>query len=95
MIKNIHRKIVDKVKNDNEIGARRQIIEDLFYDCYRNRFQVYWMNFVRGIFFGFGSVLGATVVVAFIIWVLGQFAGLFPPIGSYAQQIIDAMKHVK
>lgn len=92
MIKEIGKKIINRVKSDNERGARQAILEDLFYDFHRNRSQVYWMNFIRGVFFGFGSVLGATVVVAFIIWVLGQFTGLFPSfIGQYIQQVIDAM----
>ena len=95
MINETKRKIVNKIKNNNERGARHQLIEELFYDFHRSRLQVYWMNFVRGVFFGFGSVLGATVVVAFIIWVLAQFAGLFPSVGSYIQQVIDAMQHVK
>ena len=95
MIRGIRKNIANKVRGSSERGARRAILEDLFYDFNRNRFQVYWMNFTRGVCFGFGSVLGATVVVAFIIWVLSQFAGLFPAVGSYIQQIIDAMQHVK
>ena len=95
MIKKIGKKIVQTVKRDNERGARRQLVEELFYDFHRSRHQVYWMNFTRGVFFGFGTVLGGTVVVAFIIWVLVQFVGWFPAVGIYIQQIIDAMKHVK
>ncbi len=93
MLKDIHKKAVNKVKRDNERGARQAIIEDLFYDFHRSRAQVYIMNFVRGVFFGFGSVLGATVVVAVIVWMLSRFAGIFPEsIGNFIQQIIDSMK---
>lgn len=96
MINGIHKKAIDRVKSDNERGARHALLEELFYDFQRNRYQVYAMNFMRGVFFGFGSVLGATVVVAFIVWVLSQFAGIFPEfIGHYIQQIIDAMQHTK
>jgi hypothetical protein len=92
MIKKFGKKIVDTVQNTNELNARRQLIEELFNDFNRNRHQVYRMNFIRGIYFGFGTVLGGTVVVAFIVWILGQFAGWFPPIGDYIQQIINAMQ---
>ncbi|MEI7917983.1 MAG: DUF5665 domain-containing protein [Candidatus Saccharibacteria bacterium] len=93
MIKQIPGKIVKKVKNDNERGARQAILEDLFYDFHRHRFQVYWMNFVRGIYFGLGSLIGATVVVAILVWILGQFTGYLPEaIGQYIQQIVDAMQ---
>ncbi len=95
MVNNIPKKIVKKIKTDNENGARVAVIEDLFYDFHRNRFQVYWMNFVRGLFFGFGSAIGATVIVAAIIWILANIAGLFPSIGDYIQQIIDAMQRTK
>lgn len=86
------KKIVNKIKNDNERGARHAILEDLFVDFHRSRRQVYSMNFIRGIFFGFGTVLGGTVLVAIIIWVLGQFVDWFPIIGDFIKQIIDAMQ---
>jgi len=95
MINKISKKVVETVKGKNEIGARHQLIEELFYDFNRSRHQVYKVNFVRGICFGFGTVLGGTVVVAFIVWILGQFAGWFPPIGDYIHQIINAMQHAK
>jgi len=86
------KKIVNKIKNDNERGARHAILEDLFLDFHRSRRQVYLMNFTRGIFFGFGTVLGGTVLVALIIWVLGQFVDWFPIIGDFIKQVIDAMQ---
>lgn len=86
------KKIVTKIKEDNERGARHGILEDLFYDFNRSRHQVYKMNFFRGIFFGFGTVLGGTVLVALIIWILGQFIDWFPFIGDFIKQIIDAMQ---
>ncbi len=93
MIKQIPKKVVNKVKKDSERGARQAILEDLFYDFHRNRYQVYWMNFVRGIYFGFGSLVGATVVVAILVWILGQFTGYLPSaIGHYLQQVVDAMQ---
>jgi len=86
-------KIVEAIKSDNERGARRKLIEELFYDFHRARRQVYMMNFYRGVFFGFGTIIGGTVVVAIIIWILGQFAGWFPSIGEYTNQIINAIRN--
>jgi len=83
--------MIDKIKKDNERGARASIIEDLFYDFHRSRAQVYWMNFTRGIFFGFGTLIGGTVLVAFTIWILGLFDTL-PYIGEYIRNIVSAMK---
>ncbi|MEI6850502.1 MAG: DUF5665 domain-containing protein [Candidatus Saccharibacteria bacterium] len=85
------KKISKKINSDNERGARRQLIEELFNDFNRNRFQVYWMNFTRGLFFGFGTILGGTLLVALLIWVLSQFAG-FPYVGEYIRHVIDAVQ---
>lgn len=68
----------EQIKRNNERDARVSLIEDLFYDFHRNRHQVYWMNFVRGIFFGLGSVIGGTIVLALIIWLFSQIITLFP-----------------
>ncbi len=76
----------------SERAARRKLIEELFYDFYRSRHQVYWVNFVRGLCLGLGTIIGGTVVVAFLVWLLGQFAGWFPEIGDYIQEIIRAIK---
>lgn len=60
----------DSIKKDQVIGAHRELLEQLFDDHYKYRWRVYKMNFVRGIFFGVGSVIGATIIVSFAIWVL-------------------------
>ncbi|MCX6728541.1 MAG: DUF5665 domain-containing protein [Candidatus Saccharibacteria bacterium] len=83
-------KIKTKIDKDNELGARRQLLEELFQDFHRSRVQIYWMNFTRGIFFGFGTLLGGTVLVAFTIWILGLFDTL-PYIGEYIRNIINSL----
>jgi len=88
---NLTEKVAQKIKTDNERGARESLIEELFHDFHRNRAQVYQMNFIRGIFFGFGSVLGGTLLVALLIWLLGAFVDVFPPLADFINGIIDAM----
>lgn len=41
-------------------------------------------SIIRGIFTGFGTVVGATIVVALLIWLLHLLGGL-PVIGQYLQ----------
>jgi len=84
------KKIANKIKNDNERGARHSLIEELFYDFHRSRKEVYTTNFIRGIFFGLGSVLGGTIIVAIIIWILSWFVN-FPGVGDYFQQLQDTL----
>lgn len=80
------KKLLRKVKQDNERGARQSLLEDLFNDFNRSRLEVYKMNFVRGIFFGLGSVLGGTVIVAFVVWIMSFFVQL-PVIGNPVENV--------
>lgn len=82
-------KAKDTVQQKNENVSRKAVLEDLFYDFHRSRTQVYVMNFMRGIFFGLGSTLGATVVLAIIVWVLSQFTGIVPGLND----VVDTVKH--
>lgn len=50
--------------------------------------RVVWVNFVAGVFRGLGTVIGASIVIALIIWVLSLFTNL-PLIGFYAQEVED------
>lgn len=67
------------------MGARRALMEEMFNDYYNDRRKIYKVNFFRGVFFGLGSVLGATVVVALIVWILSFFVQI-PGIGDAVQQ---------
>lgn len=77
------KKIAQKVKQDQENGSRRAVLEDLFVDFNRSKAQVYQINFIRGIFFGVGSVLGGTIVVALLVWLLSILANFFPPLHDF------------
>lgn len=87
------KKLIEKAKEDNEIGARRAVIEDLFYDFHSSRRQVYTMNFIRGIFFGFGTVLGGTIVIAILVWLLTLLVDLPGGIGDFVQFIVDTVRN--
>ena len=98
MVKNNHseksltKKAAEKIIRDNENGARQAILEDLFFDFHRSRRQVYGMNFWRGIFFGFGSVLGATLSVTILVWILGHLVDVFPPLADFFNTLINTMQ---
>lgn len=92
MTKQLVKKLTQKVKHDNEHGARQAVMEDLFYDFNRNRVEVYKMNFVRGLFFGLGSVLGGTVVIALIAWILSFFIYI-PGIGQSIHQVQQSIQN--
>lgn len=64
------KKIAKDIKDDQVKGAPRALLEDLFEDYYKHRRELYFMNLIRGVFFGFGSVIGGTLVVALLLWIL-------------------------
>jgi F0F1-type ATP synthase membrane subunit a len=86
------KKVKHKVERESELGARRAVLEDLFYDINKSRAQNYKMNFFRGLFFGLGSVLGATIVVAFVIWLLSLLADIPGGFGDFIQYIVDTVQ---
>ena len=49
------------------------------------------MNFIRGIFFGLGSVLGGTILVALFVWLLNAIGLLVPSLADFIDSIIKVM----
>ena len=49
------------------------------------------LQFLRGLFFGLGTVLGATVLVSILVWWLSQFEFL-PIIGEWAAQLVKQIE---
>lgn len=92
MFKRHAKKVAEKSKENNENSARKNIIEELFYDFNASRAQIYKMNFFRGIFFGLGSVLGGTIVVALLIWVLSLVVGFFPALEDFFNGVTDTIQ---
>ncbi len=45
-------------------------------------------QFTRGLAFGLGSVLGASILVSLLVWWLAQFE-FIPIIGDFTKQLID------
>jgi hypothetical protein len=80
-----------KTENSQLNSVRKEMYEEFFYSFYNNRRKVYWMNFVRGIFFGLGTFLSGTIVIALIVWLLSQFVTI-PLIGDFVKQILDAIQ---
>jgi len=89
------KKALTKVKTDNENGARKAILEDLFYDFHKSRKQIYLMNFIRGLFFGVGSVLGGTIVIAIVLALLSLLVDIPGGVGDFIQYVIDTVNSNK
>ncbi len=45
-------------------------MQDFFEDFYRQRRRIYVVNFIRGVWFGIGTFIGGTIVLAGLLWFL-------------------------
>lgn len=82
---------IQSIIDANVKGASRSILEDLFEDYFKHRYRIYQLNFVKGIFLGFGSVIGGTIMVALLIWMLSFFNRL-PLIGNFVTTITNSIQ---
>jgi hypothetical protein len=51
-----------------------------------------WFNFMRGLAFGLGSVLGATVLVSVLVYFLSQI-DFIPIIGDWAKELLPIISN--
>lgn len=66
---------------------RKAFLEEMFNDIYNKRRRIYGVNFFRGLFFGLGTFLGGTVVVALLVWLLSRFVDW-----PFVEKIIEALQ---
>ncbi len=90
---NIFARMAQCLHDDNEKGSRQALLEELFNDFNRNRYEIYKINFFRGIFFGFGSLLGGTMLIVLLVWVLNLTGQLVPSVAGFIDQILNVMQN--
>ena len=86
------KEIREKKLEKKDLTAEEAILEDLFYDFYRNRGKVYKMNFYRGIFFGLGTFLGGTVIVAIVVFILTWISSTLPRDLTIIDWLLDVLR---
>ena len=73
----------DAVKENREEIAKA--LEILFAKDYISKKRLYYENFLRGIFFSAGGIIGATIVITLLVWVLSLFDQI-PLIGPFFEK---------
>ncbi|MDR0591200.1 MAG: DUF5665 domain-containing protein [Candidatus Nomurabacteria bacterium] len=71
--------------------AEQEVVRDLLENYYTNRRRVYKQNFIRGVFFGMGTFVGGTIVVALVIWLLSVFTDIPGGVGDFVKAVIDTI----
>lgn len=74
-----------KPLNENHHERAAQSMEN-FVLYVSSPWRVVWVNFIAGIFRGLGAVIGASIVIAAIVWLLSLFTQI-PLVGEYAEDV--------
>lgn len=85
-----------KKKEEDETLKRNhddvaKALEILFASDYIDKKKLYLSNFLRGIAFSAGGIIGATVAIALLLWILSLFDQL-PFIGPLVENAQDTIK---
>lgn len=75
-------------KEYQQLGRR---LENIYLTGYLDKKEMVKMTFLKGIVMGLGSVIGATIVVAILAWVLSLFDTL-PLLGPLAERAQDTVQ---
>ena len=59
-----------------------------FIRVHNSLWRLILFQFTRGLAFGLGSVMGATILVSLVVWWLSQFE-FIPIIGDFTNQLIE------
>lgn len=62
-----------------------------FMRVFKHPVKFMWFSFLKGLMVGFGSVLGASVLVALFVYILAQIK-LVPFVGDFVEDIIDEVE---
>lgn len=73
-----------KHPSPQELG---QMLTNIYESGYLDRSTAYKMAFFKGVLSGLGGVIGATVLVALLVWILSLFHSL-----PFVGHIVDAFK---
>lgn len=82
----------DKFVVKMERNAQKAFIEELFNDIYAHRMRIYVVNFIRGISFSVGGIIGATLVIALLVWIL-SLLGHVPVVGNFFEQTQETIQN--
>ncbi len=68
------------------IKALRSVGAEEFISYLNSPWRIFWTNFWAGVFRGLGALIGATAVIAAMLWLLSVFV-YAPLVGQYAEDI--------
>jgi hypothetical protein len=84
-----------EIKLSKEVKELTKEIENLkeleFVKILKDPWRLLGLSFIKGVMVGFGSVIGATVLVALFIYLLSQIS-FVPIVGDFVKDIIQEIQ---
>lgn len=78
----------DLVKAVKEMTEQIQTLRDLEpLQILKRPWRLLWFSFIKGLMIGFGSVLGATVLITLLVYLLAKLSDV-PVLGSFLDKIL-------
>lgn len=75
-------------KGIKELTKEIQKLKDSeFLQVFKNPWKFIFFSFLKGLMIGFGSILGASVLVGIFVYILGQIS-FVPVIGDFIKDIV-------
>lgn len=75
-----------KAKKHQDYEQLGRMLANIYESGYVDRGQTYKMSFLKGLAAGFGGVIGATIVVALLLWGL-SFLDQVPLVGRFTERV--------
>ena len=75
-------------KTPQEYEQLGRMLENIYESGYIDHGEAYKQSFIKGLMGGLGGVIGATIIVALVLWLLSLFKEV-PLIGP----VIDSVRH--
>lgn len=80
------------VREVTSLTQEVQKLKDMeLIQIFKHPLKFLWFSFLKGVMVGFGSVLGASLVVGIFLYLLTQIS-LVPVIGDFVQKVIDQIQ---
>jgi phage shock protein PspC (stress-responsive transcriptional regulator) len=68
-----------------------RMLANIYESGYLDRNQTYKMSFIKGVFGGLGGVIGATLVIALLLWMLSFFKQV-PLVGPLVNNVRETFQ---
>lgn len=83
---------IQLVKEMKELTKELQKLKDQeFLQVFKKPFKFLWFSFLKGLMVGFGSVLGASILVALFVYLVAQIS-LVPIVGDFVEDIMSQIQ---